>query len=71
MDSVCPEIVQSLLVVGNSYKEMETELKVHYPHISRGLSERSIRRYVKENGLRVKAYQEVQKAVEESVNEVY
>lgn len=71
MDSVCPEIVKGLLLVGNSYKAIAAELKILYPHISRGLSERSIRRYVRENDLREQVDQCVQKAVEESVNEVH
>ena len=62
--------MESVLAAGNSYKAISSELKGLYPQISRGLSERAIRRYVKENGLRVLANQDVLKAVEESVAEV-
>lgn len=70
MDSVCPEIVRSLLVAGNSYKAISLELQKLYPHISRGLSERSVRRYAKDNNLRVLADQDVREVVEESISEV-
>lgn len=43
------DVVRGLLAAGNSYKAISIELKELYPHISRGLSERTIRRYVKDN----------------------
>ena len=52
MESVCPEIVTSLLASGRSYKGISQELKALYPQIQHGLSERSVRRYVKDNNLR-------------------
>ena len=70
MESVSPALVRGLLAAGNSYKAIAQELKVLYPQISRGFSERSIRRYVKENNLRGLADQDVQEVVQESVSEV-
>ena len=37
---------------GLTYREISTELKQQYPYIIHGLSERSIRRFVKYNNLR-------------------
>ena len=70
MEAVSAEIVRSQLSMGKSYKEISEELQALYPYITRGLSVRSVRRYVKENGLRELANQDVLKAVEESINEV-
>lgn len=70
MESVCPEIVTSLLASGRSYKDISQELKSLYPQVQRGLSERSVRRYVKENNLKVQAEQHVLETVKESVGEV-
>ena len=70
MESVCPEVVTSLLASGRSYKDISQELKALYPLIQRGLSERSVRRYVKDNNLRAQAEGYVLETVRESVNEV-
>ena len=69
MESVCPEIVTSLLASGRSYKDISQELKALYLLIQRGLSERSVRRYVKDN-LRAQAEGYVLETVREGVNEV-
>ena len=49
---------------------MSTYLKQQYPQISRGFSERSIRRFVKENGLKEEVKTDVAEAVKQSVSEV-
>ena len=56
MESVSIDLVRSMLAAGNSYKAISSELKGLYPQISRGLSERAIRRYVKENGLQTRMF---------------
>ena len=56
-----------MLARGQTYKSISLELKALYPHIQRGLSERSVRRYVKENNLKA---QDVVAAVHQSVSEV-
>ena len=48
MEGVSQDIVQSLLVMGKTYQEISVELKHVYPDIVRGLSARSVRRYVQE-----------------------
>ena len=70
MESVSLEVVRSLLLQGKTYREISLELQELYPHISRGLSPRSIRRYVKANSLLELANQDVLEAVDASVNEV-
>ena len=70
MESVCPETVTSLLASGQTYKAISQELKSLYPLIQRGLSERSVRRYVKDNNLRAQAEQDVRETVQECVSEV-
>ena len=70
MESVCPETVKRLLACGQTYKRMSLELKALYPQIQRGLSERSVRRYIKENNLKTQVEQDVVAAVHESVSEV-
>ena len=70
MESVSPEVITSLLASGQTYKGVSQELKVLYPQIQRGLSERSVRRYVKDNNLKAEAEQGVMETVKESVTEV-
>ena len=67
MESVCPEIVTSLLASGRSYKDISQELKALYPQIQCGLSERSVRKYVKDNNLRAQAEQDILETVQESI----
>ena len=70
MDSVSIDIVKGLLSVGKSYDEISVELQQVYPNITRGLSARSVRRYVKEKGLKEIVKHEVIEAVKDSVSEV-
>ena len=70
MESVPVDVVKGLLTAGNTYSQISSYLKEQYPHISRGLSERSIRRYVKENNLREEVKGDALEAVKESVSEV-
>ena len=62
--------VQSLLVMGKTYQEISVELKQIHPDIVRGLSARSVRRYVKERNLKLAVDRNLVEAVEESVQEV-
>ena len=70
MESVLLEVVRSLLLGGTTYSAISAELKSRYPNVTRGLSERSIRRYVKDNGLKELVHQDVLEVVGESINEV-
>lgn len=70
MESIPADLVKSLLAAGNTYSQISSYLKQQYPHISRGLSERSIRRYVKENDLKEEVKSDALEAVKESVREV-
>ena len=56
--------------MGRTYDEISAELQQVYPHIARGLSARSVRRYVKENDLKQLVKDEVVQAVKDSVREV-
>ena len=70
MEGVPHELVKGLISAGYSYKSISQQLKELYPHIPRGLSKRSVRRFVKDNNLRASADLDVLQAVEESVSEV-
>ena len=70
MEQVSEDIVRSLLLLGSSCNEISTELQRIYPHISRGLSSRSVRRYIKDHHLREALDQHKEDIIEESVHEV-
>ena len=70
MDSVSIDIMKGLLSVGKSYDKISVELQQVYPNITRGLSARRVRRYVKEKGLKEIVKHEVIEAVKDSVSEV-
>ena len=64
MDSISIDIVHGLLVIGKTYKEIASELKHLYPHITRGLS---MRRYVAQNGLKDLAKKDKIEVVEQCI----
>ena len=70
MEQVSEDIVRSLLLLGISYNEISTKLQRLYPHISRGLSARSVRCYIKDHNLREALDQHKEDIIEESVQEV-
>jgi hypothetical protein len=70
MQQVSEDIVRSLLLLGSSCTEISTELQRLYLHISRGLSARSVRRYIKDHKLREALDQHKEDIIEESVQEV-
>lgn len=70
MNDVDSSLVQQLLNAGLSYHRISEELKQHYPSIRRGLSERSVRRYVKECGLRDQAKLFRRASLEQAISEV-
>lgn len=70
MESVSVDIVKEFLLAGKSYQEISQELKELHPSIHRGLSTRSVRRYVKANHIKEIADDDLQEAVKESVQEV-
>ena len=70
MEEVSEDIVRSLLVLGKTYKEISDELLQLYPSIRRGLSVRSVRRYILKHNLKDITLQDKRLAVEESIQEV-
>lgn len=70
METVSMDIVRSLLLTGKTYSEISMELQQMYPHIVRGLSTRSVRRYVKEKGLKEICDRDRKHTIEDSINEV-
>lgn len=71
MDTVSMDIVKGLLLTGKTYSEISTELQQMYPHIIHGLSTRSVRRYVKEKGVRRFVIEIGNKhTIENSINEI-
>lgn len=70
MESVPTDLVKRLLAAGNTYSEISSYLKQQYPHVSRGFSERSVRRYVKENDLKEAVKSDTLEAVRESAGKV-
>ena len=70
MEFVSQDLINSLLTMGKTYQDISTELKNVYPDIKRGLSERSVRRYVREHDLKSLCEQDKEQAIRESVQEV-
>ena len=70
MESVSVYVVKEFLLAGKSYAEISQELKTLYPSIHRGLSTRSIRRYVKANHIKEIVDEDLQGIVRESIQEV-
>lgn len=70
MDLVPIDVVKGMLARGETYSQMSTYLKQQYPQISRGFSEQSIRRFVKENGLKEEVKTDVAETVKQSVSKV-
>jgi hypothetical protein len=68
--TVTATVVKDLLLAGKTYKEISDELKQLYPGLARGLSVRSVRRFVKEKQLRQVANSMLKDALEEAVGEV-
>lgn len=70
MDIVPVGVVKGLLARGQTYNQISAYLKQQYPHVPRGFSERSIRRFVKENDLKEEVKSEAVEVVQEAVSEV-
>lgn len=64
------EDIRSLLVLGRTCSEISIELQGLYLHISRGLSARSVRWYIKDHNLREALDKHKEDIIEESVQEV-
>ena len=58
------------LNVVRAIKKYRSNFKALYPNTTRGLSARSVRRYVKRNGLREEVEERIKTVVQESVHEV-
>ena len=69
MESMSVDIVKGL-ATRKTYQEISDELQQLYPGIPRGLSVRSVRRFVKDNNLKQYADSVLKDAVEEAVSEV-
>lgn len=70
MDSVNKSVVQGMMDRGLNYKQISVELRGLYPGVTRGLSERSVRRYVLTNNMRAVSKQHKLEAVKKAVSEV-
>ena len=70
MDQVHPELVRRWLSCGKTYQQISVELKHLYPSVVRGLSSRSVRRYVAQLDLKSAARRDVDEVVQEAVAEV-
>ena len=70
METVSMDVVRNLLLTGKTYSEISTELQRMYPHIVRGLSIRSVRRYVKGKALKEICDRDRRHTIEGSLNEV-
>ena len=70
MESIPIDTVRDLLASRKTYAQISNELKRQYPQVGRGLSARSIRRYVKENGIKVEINKMVEETVQAAVAEV-
>ena len=65
MELVSQDLVKSLLTMGKTYQEISTELTNVYPEIKRGLSELSVRRYVRQHNLKRLCEQDKEQAIQE------
>lgn len=70
MESIPVDTVRDLLTSRKTYAQISNELKRQYPQVGRGLSARSICRYVKENGIKVEINKMVKETVQAAVAEV-
>ena len=70
MNLVSVDFVRSLLIAGKNYSDISMELQQQYPLITRGLSARSVRRYVKVNKLKEFCSDHKAELIERSVQEV-
>ena len=70
MDAVDPTLMQDLLYRGFTYAQIADELRRRYPSITRGLSERSIRRFVTASRMRQTVKQHKEEVLAEAIEEV-
>ena len=70
MEQVSEDIVRSLLLLGKTCSQISTELQGLYPHVTRGLSARSVRRYIKDQDLREALDKHREDVIQDSVHEV-
>ena len=63
-------LVQELLDRGNTYSQISDELKRRFPSSFRGLSERSVRRFVTQNCMRAISKRNKEEALERAISEV-
>ena len=68
MDQI-PEVLQ-LLLEGKTYKDVSDILPRRYNHVQRGLSERSVRRFASQAGLKLKKQAFLEEEVRTAVEEV-
>ena len=66
-----PDSVKRLLLSGKTYKEIGEYLAQQNPGNPRGLSARSVRRFVSNNGLKDSVHQEMKSTVAEAVSQVF
>jgi len=72
MEAFDPEFIRKLVKEGRSYQNISDMLKEMHPD-TRGLSERSVRRYCNENGISYRSglnQEELTEAVSRAVSEV-
>ena len=65
-----PLEVGEMLDAGLTYGQISTALKSKNPHITRGLSERSVRRFVSQHGMRLISKQHKEAALADAISEV-
>ena len=70
MDEVDHAEVIELVKRGYTYEIISEIFKSNYPHVKRGLSSRSIRRFCKDNNVKKLDEEEVDEIVEGAVTEV-
>ena len=70
MEQVPRELLQGLVASGRTYQQIAAELKRLYPNTIRGLSSRSVRRYVAQLDIKSAVARDVHQAVREAIDEV-
>ena len=70
MDTIDSSVVLRMLYAGYTYKCISEELQRLYPAVTRGLSDRSVRRYVTDRNLRAVSKRNKKEVLEKAVREV-
>ena len=70
MNEIPHEEIFQLVIDGKSYREISVELQSSHPDIRRGLSERSVRRFITSHDLKADRTEKIEQDIWDAVQEV-